>query len=315
MLAHCDVEQLCRDQITMDEGDVLPMRWGWFSGSTVLPPRGSGWRAWRACIVRWWQRKLWTHSLVGPAVRTTFGWVNAKVVQNRPVIWWAKLTFGAKHSMNDSNTLYIQYIYMDVHVYVSKKIVYTTKKRIWNQESKKKVKKKKIKKKKNRTNWQHHDLHDEVGRKCGEFGGENDCGKYVEVEGEAKDPGKYKGIVGTSSTTCWATALVALTTLLPVAAGSGPFITACIRASWLGWSNPSAEGVGSGYALSPRPSQTHRMSLPGIIWARRPVSTWRISMNRLSNISTYGWCNATCSAVPSHSIVPVDRLGSPCLST
>lgn len=52
-----------------------------------------------------------------------------------------------------------------------------------------------------------HDLQDEEGLSCGERGGENDWGKYVEADGEANEPGRYNGIVGMSSKTCCTTTL------------------------------------------------------------------------------------------------------------
>lgn len=117
-----------------------------------------------------------------------------------------------------------------------------------------------------------------------------------------------------SSNTCCATALDGLVPCWPV--GSGAFITPCTRASCtIRSSKPSCPCEVIVCALRPRPSQMQRTSLPEMIWASRPVSTWRISMNRLSKRRTYGWCNATRSAVPSHSIVPADLLGSPCLLT
>jgi hypothetical protein len=61
--------------------------------------------------------------------------------------------------------------------------------------------------------------------------------------------------------------------------------------------------------------QMHRRSFPGMIWQSRPVLMWRTSMKRESKMRTYGRCEATCSAVPSHSMMPLVRLGSPCRFT
>ena len=51
----------------------------------------------------------------------------------------------------------------------------------------------------------HCERHDSAGFSRGECGGEFDCAKYVDCEGEERDPGRYSGIVGMSSKTCWAT--------------------------------------------------------------------------------------------------------------
>ena len=159
-----------------------------------------------------------------------------------------------------------------------------------------------------------YDLQDKVGFSRGECGGELDCAKYVDCEGDDKDPGRYNGIVGMSSNTCCATGRgPPLTT--PVC-GSSPVMTPCTRGSCsIPSDQPSGPGVAGVFAAVPRPSQMQRMSLPGMICASRPVSIWRISMKRESKRRIYGGCQATCSAVPSHSIVCIDRLGSPCRST
>ena len=119
--------------------------------------------------------------------------------------------------------------------------------------------------------------------------------------------------MGTSSTTCCATA----TDLAPgVRGSSGAFMTACTRASCDGVScHPLGPGVVTWGALLPRPSQMQRISVPLMIWASRPVSMCRISMKRVSKRSTYGGWQAARSAVPSHSIRPVGRLGLPYRST
>ena len=89
-------------------------------------------------------------------------------------------------------------------------------------------------------------------------------------------------------------------------------ITPCTCASCDGASSQVPLGPGAtGGNVAPRPSQMHRRSVPGIIWHSRPDSTCRTSMKRESKIRMYGGCHATCSAVPSHSMVPLVRLGSP----
>jgi hypothetical protein len=86
------------------------------------------------------------------------------------------------------------------------------------------------------------------------------------------------------------------------------------------WTRASCDGASSQAPLgpaatrgidAPRPSQMHRRLLPGMTLHSRPVSTCRTSMNRESKMRMYGGCHATCSAVPSHSMVPFVRLGSP----
>lgn len=89
-------------------------------------------------------------------------------------------------------------------------------------------------------------------------------------------------------------------------------MTPWTRASCDGASSQAPLGPGAtGGIDAPRPSQMHRRSLPGMTWQSRPVSTCRTSMKRESKMRMYGGCHATCSAVPSHSIVPFVRLGSP----
>jgi hypothetical protein len=130
--------------------------------------------------------------------------------------------------------------------------------------------------------------------------------------GDVSFSGRKSGTVGINSKMCCTT---------PRAAPDGPArpsdvssarMTPCTRASCDGASSQVPLGPGAtGAIIAPRPSQMHRRSLPGIIWHRRPVSTCRTSMKRESKIRMYGGCHATCSAVPSHSMVPLVRLGSP----
>lgn len=114
-----------------------------------------------------------------------------------------------------------------------------------------------------------------------------------------------------SSKTCCATAREGRA---PGCIGSTPFITACTCASCTVGS-PSGPGVDTMVEPTPRPSQRQRISLPGMICTKRPVSMFRISMNRESKRRMYGWWRATLSALPSHSMVAAPRRGSPCLST
>lgn len=161
--------------------------------------------------------------------------------------------------------------------------------------------------------------HASVGFSLGEWGGELDCAKYVDCDGDESEPGRYRGMVGISSKTCCAVARVLIPRAAPGGPGGSEFMTPCTRGSCdMPSDQPSGPGVAGGLfvVLAPRPSHMHRMSLPGMIWHRRPVSTWRISMKRESKRRMYGGCHATCSAVPSHSIVCTalfvsDRLGSP----
>ena len=136
--------------------------------------------------------------------------------------------------------------------------------------------------------------------------------------GDESFSGRKSGTVGMSSKTC-------CTTPRPApdeparpccCAESSARMTPCTRASCEGTSSHVPLGPGAiGGADPPRPSQMHRRSFPGMIWQSRPVSMWRTSMKRESKMRTYGGCQATCSAVPSHSTVPLSRLGSPCLFT
>lgn len=110
----------------------------------------------------------------------------------------------------------------------------------------------------------------------------------MDVDGEAKDPGRYRGMVGTISKTCCAVALRGRAPVPGVTTASGAFITACTRASC---DIPSCQLSGpvlTMLVLRPRPSQRQCMSFPGMIWHKRPVSTCRISMNLESNNKIYG---------------------------
>jgi hypothetical protein len=119
-----------------------------------------------------------------------------------------------------------------------------------------------------------------------------------------------------SSNTCCTTPRPELDEPPRPCAESSARMTPCTRASCDGASSHVPLGPGAiGGADPPRPSQMHRRSFPGMIWHSRPVSMWRTSMKRESKMRTYGGCQATCSAVPSHSMVPLVRLGSPCRFT
>lgn len=130
--------------------------------------------------------------------------------------------------------------------------------------------------------------------------------------GDDSFSGRKSGTVGISSKMCCTTPGGPVR---PCNASSAR-MTPCTRASCDGASSHAPLGPGAtGGIDAPRPSQMHRSSLPGMTWHSRPVSTCRTSMKRESKMRMYGGCHATCSAVPSHSIVPFVRLGSPCRFT
>jgi hypothetical protein len=134
--------------------------------------------------------------------------------------------------------------------------------------------------------------------------------------GDARFSGRNNGTVGINSNMCCVTPRAAPVEPARVCGASSARMTPCTRASCDGASSQFPLGPGArGGIDAPRPSQMHRRSLPGIIWHSRPVSTCRTSMNRESKMRMYGGCHATCSAVPSHSMVPFVRLGSPCRFT
>ena len=129
--------------------------------------------------------------------------------------------------------------------------------------------------------------------------------------GDESFSGRNSGTVGISSKMCCTTPRAAPDELRPSDVSSAR-ITPCTCASCDGASSQVPLGPGAtGGNVAPRPSQMHRRSVPGIIWHSRPDSTCRTSMKRESKIRMYGGCHATCSAVPSHSMVPLVRLGSP----
>jgi hypothetical protein len=119
------------------------------------------------------------------------------------------------------------------------------------------------------------------------------------------------GMVGMSSKTCCTTPRPMPDDPARPCAESSARMTPCTRASCDG-ASPHVRGAD---APPPRSSQMHRRSFPGMIWHSCPVSMWRTSMKRESKMRTYGGCQAMCSAVPSHSMVPLVRLGSACWFT
>jgi hypothetical protein len=74
-------------------------------------------------------------------------------------------------------------------------------------------------------------LHDPEILRFGDNRGGEPWGKVVVLTGEAREPGRYNGMVGTSSKTCCATALVGLGPAPGVTIGSGAFIAPWTRAS------------------------------------------------------------------------------------
>jgi hypothetical protein len=134
--------------------------------------------------------------------------------------------------------------------------------------------------------------------------------------GDASLSGRKSGTVGINSKICCPVPCAGPPEPGRPCGTSSVRMTPCTRASCDGASSqlPLGPGAGSGND-APRPSQMHRRSWPGIIWHSHPVSTCHTSMKRESKMRMYGGCHATCSAVPSHSIVPFVGLGSPCRFT
>ena len=130
--------------------------------------------------------------------------------------------------------------------------------------------------------------------------------------GDVSFSGRKSGTVGISSKMCCTTPRVDPDGPPRPSDVSSARMTPWTRASCDGASSQAPLGPGATRGIAaPRPSHIHRRSLPGMTWHSRPVSTCRTSMNRESKMRMYGGCHATCSAVPSHSMVPFVRLGSP----